>query len=86
MAPSKQRTECVGEEKVKEPTCHGGGNVKKFDVHCEDVTAADKENQGNTDTQVVLVLYRVLVCKCLVSPTYEDNEFPSPTSFLPRWF
>ena len=56
MAPSKQRTECVGEEKVKEPTCHGGGNVKKLDVHCEDVTAADKENQGNTETQVVLVL------------------------------
>ena len=56
MAPSKWRTECVGEEKENEPTSQESGNVKKLNEHCEDVTVEGRENQGNTETRVVFSL------------------------------
>ena len=79
MAPSKWRTECVGEKKEKQPT--DSDNVKKLSGRCEAVTEADKErcedvkevdkeNQGNAETQVVLILCRTLFCNFLVSPTF----------------
>ena len=37
---------------------------------CEDVKEVDKENQGNAETQVVLILCRALYCNFLVSPPF----------------
>ena len=53
MAPSKWRTECVGEEKENEPTSQESDNKKKLNKHYEDVTVEGKENQGNAETLVV---------------------------------
>ena len=67
MAPSKWRTECVGEEKENEPTAQEADNEKKLNEHCEDVTVEGKENQVNAET---LVVFLVLVWNCLVSNSF----------------
>ena len=67
MAPSKWRTECVGEEKENEPTAQETDNEKKLNEHCEDVTVEGKENQVNAET---LVVFLVLVWNCLVSNSF----------------
>jgi len=69
MAPSKWRTECVGEGQEKELTSQDSDDVKKLNGRCEEVTEAvkercedkteaDKENQGNGEMQVVLTRLR----------------------------
>ena len=63
MASSKWRAKCAGEKMEKE-NCD---DRKKINGHCEDLGEVDKENQGDGETQVVLVLRRPWVCNCLVS-------------------
>ena len=66
MASSNWRTGCVREEREKE-LAFVNGDTRRTNDHCENLGEVDKENQGDAETQVVLVLDRAWVQNCFVS-------------------